>query len=227
MGLLLWLDEQRCATDSRDVDNERKGYVMLVGLTGGIGSGKSTVASMFADAGFALIDSDAIARTEVETPEVMAELVKRFGEDIRTGNAEAPLNRTLLAQRAFASDEATEALNSITHPAIRNRTLSLIASADPKHNPVLIDMPLLVETGFHAKCDAVVVVVAHPDLRVDRLVTMRGLDPADARARINKQATDAERAAVADYVLDNNKDLLHLETQVQEVIAELLSRESK
>lgn len=194
---------------------------MLVGLTGGMGSGKSTVARMLVDAGFALIDSDRIAYSEVQSPAVLSQLAARFGGDILTGKEEAPLDRSLLAERAFATPDDTEALNAITHPAIRKRTLSLIEQADPQNNPVVVDMPLLVETGFHTQCDAVIVVVADPELRVERLVKHRGLDPDDARARIAQQARDEERAAVADYVLDNNKDLPHLESQVKEVISEL------
>ncbi|MCI6205333.1 MAG: dephospho-CoA kinase [Corynebacterium glucuronolyticum] len=194
---------------------------MLVGLTGGMGSGKSTVARMLVEAGFVLIDSDRIAYSEVQSPAVLEQLAARFGDDILTGREEAPLDRALLAELAFATSEGTAALNAITHPAIRNRTLGLIEQADPQHNPVVVDMPLLVETGFHTQCDAVIVVVADPELRVERLVNYRGLDPDDARARIAKQASDEERAAVADYVLDNNKDLPHLESQVKEVISEL------
>lgn len=197
---------------------------MLVGLTGGIGSGKSTAAELFARHGFAVIDSDAIARKEVETPEVLTKLAEAYGADILTGDPSSPLDRKLLASRAFVDDAATQRLNLITHPAIRARTQALLDQADPRHNPVLVDMPLLVETGFYASCDEVVVVVTDLEMRVNRLVQLRGLDEADARSRIASQTSDEEKRSVADFVIDNSGDLHHLEAQVEKVGGEIVSR---
>ncbi|HNL52133.1 MAG TPA: dephospho-CoA kinase [Actinomycetota bacterium] len=183
-----------------------------VGLTGGIGSGKSTVAQMFADLGAWVVDADAIAR-EVVAPgsEGLAELVERFGSQILTDNGD--LDRAAVAAVVFSDPSARERLNAIVHPLIARRTTELIA-AIPQDAVLVHDVPLLVELGMQATYDLVVVVDAPDDVRVQRLV-QRGLDEDDARARIAAQASRDERLAVADVIIENTGDLDDLRTQVK------------
>ncbi len=183
-----------------------------VGLTGGIGSGKSTVAQMFADLGAWVVDADAIAR-EVVAPgsEGLAELVEQFGSQILTDNGD--LDRAAVAAGVFSDPSARERLNAIVHPLIARRTTELIA-AIPQDAVLVHDVPLLVELGMQATYDLVVVVDAPDDVRIQRLV-QRGLDEDDARARIAAQASRDERLAVADVIIENTGDLDDLRTQVK------------
>ncbi len=176
--------------------------MIKVGLTGGIGAGKSTVARTFVEQGAYHIDADAIAREVVGPGSAgLAALVEAFGPDIL--DADGSLDRPALAARAFADAESTQKLNAITHPLIGARTAELMEAA-PEDAVILHDVPLLVEGGMAPLYDVVVVVHADADERLDRLVRLRGLDPADARARIAAQATDEQRRAVADIWIDNH-----------------------
>ena len=177
--------------------------MFLIGLTGGIGSGKSTVASRLKTLGARIVDADKIAREIVEPGEpALAELAEAFDGVL---NADGTLNRAELARQAFAAPEATEKLNSITHPRIRERTLERFAQARTDGVPVLVyDMPLLIENGEYKKMDHVLVVDAEDGIRIDRLVNSRGLDEEDARRRIAAQISREERLAAADSVVDNS-----------------------
>ena len=177
--------------------------MFLIGLTGGIGSGKSTVASRLKTLGARIVDADKIAREIVEPGEpALAELAEAFDGVL---NADGTLNRAELARQAFAAPEATEKLNSITHPRIRERTLERFAQARTDGVPVLVyDMPLLIENGEYKKMDHVLVVDAEDEIRIDRLVNSRGLDEEDARRRIAAQISRDERLAAADSVVDNS-----------------------
>lgn len=176
--------------------------MLRIGLTGGMGAGKSTVARILTERGAVLVDSDVIAR-EVVAPgtEGLAALVAAFGADILA--ADGSLDRPALAAKAFASDEARATLNGITHPLVGRRTAELIAAA-PADGIVVQDIPLLVENGLAPFMNLVIIVDAAEETRLRRLVEFRGIDEADARARIAAQATDAQRRAVADVLLDNN-----------------------
>lgn len=176
--------------------------MLRIGLTGGMGAGKSTVARILVERGAVLVDSDVIAR-EVVAPgtEGLTALVAAFGDDILA--ADGSLDRPALAAKAFASDEARATLNGITHPLVGKRTNELIAAV-PADGIVVQDIPLLVENGLGPFMNLVVVVDAEQETRVRRLVEFRGVDEADARARIAAQATDAQRRAAADVLLDNN-----------------------
>ncbi|MFT4200145.1 dephospho-CoA kinase [Gordonia sp. (in: high G+C Gram-positive bacteria)] len=176
--------------------------MIRVGLTGGMGAGKSTVATSFADRGAYLIDADKIAREVVAagTPGLAA-LVEAFGEDVL--GADGELDRPALAAKAFADDESRGKLNAITHPLIGARTNELLQAA-PEDAIVVQDIPLLVENHTAPFFHHVVVVNADVETRVHRLVTSRGLDEDDARARIAAQATEEQRRAVADSWLDNS-----------------------
>ncbi|UBI08182.1 dephospho-CoA kinase [Corynebacterium coyleae] len=189
-----------------------------VGLTGGIGSGKSTVARMLADEGFPVVDADQIAREIMEPGSpVLAQVAEVFGEDLIDDTG--ALNRAELAKRAFSSTEQTEKLNALTHPAIRaesNRRFDEAEKAGAR--AVIYDMPLLVDLGLHHDMGMTVVVDVDVDERVRRLVDKRGLTEADARARIAQQVDDDTRRAAADIVVDNNGPLEALAAQVEKVV---------
>src|SRR6185437_6232192 len=184
--------------------------MLMVGLTGGIGAGKSTVAALLANRGAVVIDADRIAREVVEpgTP-TLAKLVERFGPGIL--HADGSLDRPKLAAVAFVDDATRKELEAITHPAIGAEFLRRVAEA-PADAVVIHDVPLLVESkrGFEYGC--VIVVEAPLELRLDRLEA-RGVDRDDARRRIGLQATDEDRRKVATWVVDNAGDLAHLEKQ--------------
>ena len=185
--------------------------MLRIGLTGGIGSGKSTVADLLAARGAVVIDADRIAREVVErgTPGLAA-VVDAFGDRVLT--PDGTLDRPALAALVFADPEARRRLDAIVHPLVRRRSAELDAAA-PEDAVVVHDVPLLVETGRWHPYDLVLVVVADPEVRVARLVR-RGLTAEDARARITAQATDEERRAVADVVLDNSGTPEELAAQV-------------
>lgn len=182
-----------------------------VGLTGGIGSGKSTVSAMFAELGADVIDADAVAR-EVVAPgtEGLRTLVAEFGPGILS--ADGALDRAAMAAVVFADESARARLNAITHPRIAARTAELMAAL-PDDAVVIHDVPLLAELGLQDAYELVVVVDAPDEVRVARLID-RGLAEADARARIAAQATREQRLAIADVVLDNSGDLKSLRAQV-------------
>lgn len=189
-----------------------------VGLTGGIGSGKSTVARMLADEGFPVVDADQIAREIMEPGSpVLAEVADVFGADLIDDTG--ALNRGELARRAFASTEQTAKLNAITHPAIRAESNRRFAAAEAAgERAVIYDMPLLVDLGMDEEMDLTVVVDVDADERVRRLVDKRGLAEPDARARIAQQVDDATRLAAADVVIDNNGPKEALAAQVQKLV---------
>lgn len=186
----------------------------LIGLTGNIGSGKSTVAQLLAAKGAAVIDADALARQATEDPAVLAAIAQQLGEDlIREGK----LDRAATAQRVFADPEARERLNGIVHPWVRRamaaRIDALLAASTPP--PVIVlDIPLLYEGGLERTVDAVIVVNAGLPTRLARL-TARGLLSADdVRARDAAQLPLAEKVRRADFVIDNEGDLDALAAQV-------------
>jgi dephospho-CoA kinase len=185
--------------------------VLNIGLTGGIGSGKSTVSALLAERGAVVVDADRIARDLVEpgTPGLAA-VVAAFGDGVV--GPDGALDRPALAAVVFADPEARARLDAIVHPLVRARAAELAAAA-PADAVVVHDIPLLVETGQAARFDLVLVVRADQEVRVARLV-QRGLPEDDARARIAAQATDEQRAAVADVVLDNSGTREELASQV-------------
>lgn len=196
----------------------------IIGLTGGIGSGKSTVAQLLVQEGWVLVDADRIARDIVEPGQpALAELADAFGEDIL--QADGSLDRGLLASRAFTSREKTDLLNSITHPRIQEETQARFEAArQGGADFVVYDMPLLVDKGLHNDMDATIVVDVDVEERVRRLVEYRGLEESDARRRIAAQIPDDVRRAAADFVIDNNGPRDKLDAQVAEVAGKLRAR---
>lgn len=193
--------------------------MLRVGLSGGIGSGKSTVAARLVQHGAVLIDADKLAREVVEPGSVgLAELVDRFGPDIVT--ADGSLDRPALAKKVFGDDRARADLNAITHPKIGALTAERMAQA-PADAVVVHDVPLLVENGYAANYHLVLIVDAPEPLRVQRLVE-RGLDAEDARARIRSQATDEQRREAADVWLDNSGPLEDVVAAVDELWSQRL-----
>src|SRR6516225_3111937 len=176
--------------------------MLRIGLTGGIGAGKSAVSATFAKCGAVVVDGDVIAREVVEPgTEGLASLVEAFGNDILLPNGS--LDRPALAAKAFRDDEARKTLNGIVHPLVGKRRSEIIASVSDDA-VVVEDIPLLVESGMAPLFPLVVVVHADAEVRVRRVVEQRGMSEEDARARIAAQADDEQRRAVADIWLDNS-----------------------
>lgn len=195
--------------------------MIIVGLTGGIGSGKSTVSKALARKGACIIDADQIAREAVEPgSSVLLDLAQVFGDDVVVDGV---LDRSLLASRAFVDEEHTQLLNRITHPEIRRRIGERLVQAREEGNRVaVLDHPLLLERGLAAEVDLVVVVDVPAEIRVQRLVAFRGIEEQDARNRIARQISDAVRLEKADIVIDNSRTLSELEPHIEELWEHLL-----
>jgi dephospho-CoA kinase len=196
--------------------------MLTVGLTGGIGAGKSEVARLFASYGAVLVDSDRIAREVVEPgTEGLAAVVAAFGPQVLA--ADGSLDRPRLGAIVFADEERRAALNAIVHPLVRRRSAELQQAAGPDAI-VVHDVPLLAENGLAPLYDLVVVVDAAEATRVDRLVRTRGMGADEARARMAAQATREQRLAVADIVIDNGGPLEELEPRVRAAWAQVTGR---
>jgi dephospho-CoA kinase len=195
--------------------------VITVGLTGGIGSGKSTVAELLASYGAVIIDADLLAREAVApgTPG-LARVVEEFGGEMVT--ADGSLDRARLGAVVFADPERLAALNAIVHPYVAARRAELTTAA-PRDAIVVFDVPLLVENRL-TDYDVVVVVDASTETQVRRLVGQRGMDEEQARARIAAQATREQRREAADVVIDNDGDRDTLRPQVESLWARLRRR---
>ncbi|MGI9085985.1 MAG: dephospho-CoA kinase [Aeromicrobium sp.] len=190
-----------------------------LGLTGGIGSGKSTVSALLAERGAFIIDYDQLAREVVEVgAPALAAIAERFGDDVIADDG--TLDRPALGSVVFGDDAARADLEAITHPAIRDLALARQATA-PDDGIVVHDHPLLVEMGIAARCDLVVVVDVPGDVQVERLVTLRGMSESDARARLAAQAPRAERLDAADVVIDNTGPVEDLEASVDQLWARI------
>ena len=192
---------------------------MRLGLTGGVGAGKSTVAHALSDLGAVVIDADALAREVVEpgTPGLAA-VVAEFGPEVL--GADGALDRPRLGAVVFGDPARRAALEAIVHPLVRRRAAELEAAAPPGA-VVVHDLRLLVETGQGGSFDAVLVVDLPPEVQVERLVRDRGWSPDEAGERIAAQASRADRLAVATYVLDNTGSREDLRQRVAEVFEEL------
>ena len=189
--------------------------MILVGLTGGIGSGKSTISSLLEGKGAIIIDADAIVR-EVQMPgsAVLTELAAKFGSGVLA--ADGSLDRQAVANIVFTDPEALKALNAIVHPAVGKEMNRRMIEQRTTDHVVILDIPLLTENpreGLQGK----IVVDVPVEVQVERLVRYRGFDEADARARISRQATREQRLATADFVVDNSGDLADLQPQMDKL----------
>lgn len=198
--------------------------MLRVGLTGGIGAGKSEVSRLLASYGAVVIDADKIAREVVEPgTEGLAAVVERFGTSVLTEDGR--LDRPKLGAIVFHDPEALQALNELVHPRVRARSEELEQRARGRPSAVVVhDVPLLVENGLAPLYDLVLVVDADPQVRLDRLVRLRGMTERDARSRMAAQADREERLAAADIVIENNGTLEELATRVRAVWEELRRR---
>jgi dephospho-CoA kinase len=193
----------------------------MVGLTGGIGAGKSAVAERLAAHGAVVIDSDRLAREAVAPgTDGLAEVVAEFGPEVLAGDGS--LDRARLASVVFGDDAARRRLEGIIHPRVRERTVQLIAAAPPD-SVVVNDVPLLVEAGLAEAYEVVIVVLADEQARVERLVHDRGMTRDEATARIRAQATDEQRRKVADVVIVNDGTIEDLHKKVDEVWRDTLA----
>ncbi|MFB7995418.1 dephospho-CoA kinase [Streptomyces sp. NPDC056002] len=196
--------------------------MLKVGLTGGIGAGKSEVSRLLVEHGAVLIDADRIAREVVEpgTPGLAA-VVEAFGSEVLA--PDGSLDRPALGAIVFADADRLAVLNSIVHPLVGARSAELEAAATGD-SVVVHDVPLLAENGLAPLYDVVVVVDASPETQLDRLVRLRGMSEEDARARMAAQATRDKRLEIADIVIDNDVPLDELHRRVDAVWADLAQR---
>ena len=188
---------------------------MLIALTGGIGSGKSTVARLWVDLGATEIDADVLARQVVEPgTSGLAEVVKAFGTEVL--NKDESLNRGQLAKIVFGSPENRAVLQGLLHPLIQAKAKKLISETE---GVIIYTIPLLVETNSPLLFDRVVTVSAPEAVRIERLLKDRGMTMDDARSRIEAQATDAQRESLADTVIDSDCSLADLQSRANAVFA--------
>jgi len=196
---------------------------VTVGLTGGIASGKSTVAQTFAALGVPIVDADQVAREVVaEGSEGLREIVAAFGKGMLL--ADGTLDRKALGARVFSDDEARRQLNAITHPRIAARSMERMTEIAGEAPYVLYEAALLVENGLHQMLAALVVVAASEETQIDRMGARDGLDEEAARARIAAQLPLADKVRAADYVIDNDGDRVTTERRVHEVHGALMAR---
>ena len=195
--------------------------MILVGLTGGIGSGKSTVSGLLQARGAVIIDADAIVR-EVQQPgsPVLAELAQKFGSDVLA--EDGSLDRQAVANIVFTDPDALKSLNAIVHPAVGREMNQRMIAQRASNNVVVLDIPLLTENPREGLQGRIVVDIP-VELQVQRLTSFRGFDEADARARISRQATRQERLDQTDFVVDNSGGLEDLIPQIDLLWAWLVS----
>ncbi|WP_344170274.1 dephospho-CoA kinase [Kribbella lupini] len=193
--------------------------MLRVGLTGGIGSGKSSVSGRLGERGAVVIDSDVLAREVVARgTDGLAEVVAVFGDGVLTADGE--LDRPAVGKLVFGDETARRKLEAVIHPRVRARAAE-IERAAPDDAVVVHDIPLLVETGQADKFDLVLVVDVPVDVQVERLTTQRGMAEDEARRRIASQATREQRLAAADVVIDNSGSLDDLDRRIDEVWSRL------
>jgi len=193
--------------------------MLLVGLTGGIGAGKSTVSALLAELGACIVDADEIARQlQSAGSPVLAAMAERFGEGIL--HDDGSLNRAAVAEIVFGNDDASTAalkdLNGIVHPAMQAEILRQIKIGHDGGQHVVLDFPLLAENP-RDDLDATIVIDIDPEIAVERLVNSRGMDETDARNRIANQASREKRLAIATHVIDNSEGVDSLREQVADV----------
>jgi dephospho-CoA kinase len=199
--------------------------MLLVGLTGGIGSGKSEVSKRLAALGAVIVDADKVAHEVVRpgTPGLQR-VVDEFGPEVLL--ADGSLDREGLGRIVFGDPKKLARLNGIVHPLVGERIAELMADVEREHPDAVVvyDVPLLVENGLQDRYEVIVVVATAPGTQLRRLVEQRGMTEADAKARIAAQAPLDAKLAVADHVIDNDGDLAALDAQVEQVWRDLTER---
>ncbi len=198
---------------------------LLVGLTGGIGAGKSTVSTMLAELGAVIVDADEIARNlQAPGSSVLSDMAARFGSHIIRDDGS--LDRAAVAEIVFGKDEKSKAaladLNAIVHPAMQAEIRRQVAAGQSKSEVVVLDFPLLAENP-RDDLDATIVVDVDPEIAIDRLVNVRGMDESDARNRVANQASRERRREIATHVVDNSGDVDELRAAVRAVWDSLTS----
>jgi len=180
----------------------------IIGLTGGIASGKSTVTNMFLEREIPVIDTDKIARSALEKgAEAFDEVVQYFGQDILL--TDHTINRKKLARIVFANKGKRDCLNDIVHPHVYEMVDAELAILEKQHHPIIvIDVPLLFETGFDKRCDKTVVVYTTKEKQLERLIDRDSIDPDYANMKINAQMSLEEKCKLADFVIDNSQSIL-------------------
>lgn len=199
--------------------------VKLIGLTGQTGSGKSTVAGYFEQSGFAVINADALVKRVYEKGgSCLAAVSANFGEDIL--NPDGTLNRPALAKKAFASKEATRALNELVHPFVLRELLKDLKNVK---GCAVFDAPQLFESGIDVICDVIVSVVADEEVRLKRIISRDGIDEAQARERINAQLSEGFFRSNSDFIIENNTegDLENTAHKVIPLVSEALKNSSR
>lgn len=195
---------------------------LLVGLTGGIATGKSTVSTILRELGAVVLDADVLAREVVQPGQpALVAIVREFGPDVLT--PEGTLDRKRVAAIVFSAPERRKTLEAITHPAIRDRFLVHLAELEARGFDGLVfwDAPVMIEAGGHKAMDRLVVVITDPATQLARAIGRDG-DRADIERRIANQLPLAEKAALADYVIDNSGDRAATEARTREVYAALM-----
>jgi dephospho-CoA kinase len=199
--------------------------MLLVGLTGGLGTGKSTVARLLAERGAVVVDADELARRALEPGTSGFEQVcDLFGRDVL--DPQGRIDRRELAARVFADEGKRRALESITHPEVFRLLAATVEAHRGTDAVVVFDAPLIIETGFHEAVDVLVVVTAPEEAQVERVVRERGMSEGEARARIAAQVGEARRHELADLTIANDGDLEQLRSRVDELWRELTRRQA-
>jgi dephospho-CoA kinase len=200
--------------------------MLLVGLTGGIASGKSTVAKLLAERGAAVVDADEIARMVVEPgTEAWSKIVEHFGKKVLLPDQR--INRVLLGRIVFDDAAKRALLNEIVHPQVMRVMADRLEELRSTDGVVVCDVPLLVEVGSSEMFDIVVVITSDVETQIERLLAERGMGRGDAEARIKAQAATPEKVAVADYVIANDGDIAGLEAQVSDLWAKLTEQRAR
>lgn len=189
----------------------------VAGITGGIGSGKSTAAKFFEELGIPVYNSDTRAKTiQNENSEVKVKIIAAFGEEAYNENG---LNKPYLSKQVFQNNEKLKLLNSIVHPAVFQDFENWKKAQ--KSDIVMKEAAILIESGSYKDCDVVISVVADIETRIARTIERDGLSREEIRARINNQISDEERIAKSDFIIDNNGDLAHLKNEVEETFIKI------
>ena len=192
----------------------------IIGLAGGIGSGKSTVARLLAELGCVVADSDAAARAALQDPAIRARIIEQWGEAMV--NRDGQIDRSKLAGVVFADPAARKVLESITHPWIEARRRELFDAAPADAPALVIDAPLLFEAGLDRECDAVIFVDAPRQVRLERVIRHRGWDEAELKRREDSQLPLDEKRLRADDILINNDAVGELEEQVRRTLSRIV-----